>query len=305
MPTTATGKTAASQQPAYRGRFAPSPSGPLHFGSLLAALGSYLDARAHGGAWLVRIEDIDPPREMPGADSLILRQLETFGLHWDEEVLYQSARLPAYEAKLEQMRQEGAAYHCACTRKRVKSIGGHYDNHCRALDLPAEGSAVRFAHRRPIPSFADLRLGRVELEPPWDQEDFVVRRRDGLVAYQLAVVMDDIEQGITHVVRGIDLLETTGWQLALYRHWRQAPPAHLHLPLALDANGHKLSKQNHAPALNTDEPQAELSRALTGLKLKPPAELAGAPAPELLAWAVPRWSRTALGQERELAWQGA
>lgn len=296
--------SAAEKCSSYRGRFAPSPSGPLHFGSLLAALGSYLDARAHGGVWLVRIEDIDPPREMPGADALILRQLETFGLHSDDEILYQSTRLPAYEAKLDQLRHEGAAYHCACTRKRIKSIGGHYDNHCRPLDLPAEGSAVRFAHQRPIPSFADLRLGQVELKPPWDQEDFIVQRRDGLVAYQLAVVMDDIEQGITHVVRGSDLLETTGWQLALYRHWNHPPPAYLHLPLALDANGHKLSKQNHAPALNTNEPQAELFRALTGLNLKPPAALDRAPVPELLAWAVTRWRRAALGREKELAWQG-
>ena len=242
---------------------------------------------------------------MPGADAVILKQLEAFGLHWDEEVLYQSTRLPAYGARLDQLRQEGAAYYCACSRKRIKSIGGHYDNHCRALGLPAEGCAIRFSHTQPIPSFADLRLGRIRLKAPWDQEDFVVRRRDGLVAYQLAVVTDDIEQGITHIVRGIDLLETTGWQLALYRHWQETPPEYLHLPLALDANGHKLSKQNHAPALDTSQPQDELCRALTGLNLKPPAALRQAPTAELLEWATAQWSRKALGQEKELAWQGA
>ena len=277
------------KRPLYCGRFAPSPSGQLHFGSLIAALGSYLDARSHIGTWLVRIEDIDPPREMKGADSLILQALESFGLHWDGCVLYQSSRLQEYEKQLQQMLAQGAAYYCSCTRKRIKELGGVYDCHCRNLNLPAKDCAVRFKHQFAVESFEDLRLGKIELSKPWVQEDFIIKRRDGLYAYQLAVVLDDLAQGVNHVVRGRDLLEATAWQIALYRHFKQTPPAYLHLPLALDQNGQKLSKQNHAPALDLKNPQQQLCQALEFLGLEVPKDLQGAKVAEVLLWAVENW----------------
>lgn len=285
------------RQAPYRGRFAPSPSGPLHFGSLIAAVGSYLDARAHKGKWLVRIEDIDPPREVAGADSDILRALEAFGLHWDESVRYQSGRLNDFQQIINHLLSQQQAYYCDCTRKRIKAVGGIYDGHCRDRSLSGEQCAVRFKNDHQPTGFEDLRLG---WQASGDAQDFVIKRRDGLMAYQLAVVADDIDQHINHIVRGVDLLETTPSQLALYHHFSAAIPAYLHLPLALDSNGNKLSKQNHAPPVNWQQPETELWQTLCCFNLAPPSELERAPVAEQLNWAIEHWQRDKIGLSNHL-----
>lgn len=282
----------------YRGRFAPSPSGPLHFGSLIAALGSWLDARSHGGEWLVRIEDIDPPRQQPGADRLILQQLEAHGLTWDRQPLYQSQRSAAYQQLLDQLQQQGLLYVCRCRRNQIKAQGGHQGAACRALANPLPG-ALRFANLNPVERFDDLLLGPIPVAPALASEDMVVKRSDGLWGYPLAVVADDLAQGISHVVRGADLVEATASQLALIGALGAQPPAYGHLPLAVVAPGLKLSKQNHAPAIEAARASANLDAALCFLGLPPPPSLTGAPVTELLAWAVSHYRRARLPAVRE------
>lgn len=250
----------------YIGRFAPSPSGELHFGSLIAALGSYLQARAQQGRWLVRIEDIDPPREVPGAADAILRQLEHYGLYWDGEVLWQSQRHDAYRERLAWLKAQGLCYYCTCTRARIHSVGGVYDGHCRDLGLGAENAALRLRQTRPVLGFYDRLRGEIATDEGLAREDFIIHRRDGLFAYNLAVVVDDHFQGVTEIVRGADLIEPTVRQISLYQHFGWQPPEYIHLPLALNAEGNKLSKQNHAPALPEGDPRPEIVRALQFLK---------------------------------------
>ncbi|SLM62047.1 MULTISPECIES: tRNA glutamyl-Q(34) synthetase GluQRS [Dickeya] len=276
----------------YVGRFAPSPSGDLHFGSLIAALGSYLQARACRGRWLVRIEDIDPPREVPGAASRILRQLEYYGLCWDGEVMYQSRRHARYREVLEQLQQQGDCYYCTCTRQRIQQLGGHYDGHCRDSHLPPENAARRLRQRHPVPGFHDRLHGWISADPALAQEDFIIHRRDGLFAYNLAVVVDDNDQGVTEIVRGADLIEPTVRQLALYCMLGYAAPAYAHLPLALDPHGNKLSKQNHAPALPEGDPRLTLAQALTFLHQPLPPEWRSFSRDDLLCWAITHWSLT-------------
>ncbi|MFR9719363.1 tRNA glutamyl-Q(34) synthetase GluQRS [Aeromonas diversa] len=274
--------------PPYVGRFAPSPSGPLHFGSLVAALGSYLQARAQGGQWLVRIEDIDPPREMAGASDLILRTLECYGLTWDGEVMYQSRRHARYDEIIERLYQSGDLYWCRCTRREIAAAGGLYPGTCRELGLGPAGCAARLRQRHPVYHFDDALQGRIEVAPALAGEDFIVRRRDGLYAYNLAVVIDDMDSGITEVVRGADLLEPTVRQIALYQRLGAAVPAWVHLPLAVQPDGNKLSKQNHARAL-PDDPGAPLLAALAFLGHPAPGDLHGAPPARLLEWAIHHW----------------
>ena len=273
----------------YRGRFAPSPSGPLHFGSLIAAVGSYLQARSQQGRWLVRIEDLDPPREVPGAADGILRTLEAYGLQWDEPVVYQSQRHARYQSVLDEFHRRGLTYHCHCSRARIQSLGGFYDGHCRSLGLPAEQSSVRLRMSDPVYGFDDQRLGHIQVPQALAEEDFILKRRDGLFAYNLAVVIDDADSGITEVVRGADLIEPTVRQIALYRLLGAAEPGWLHLPLALQANGLKLSKQNHAPALGDSAISQTLCQALSFLGQPPPAELIGAAPALLLDWGCSHW----------------
>jgi len=246
----------------YIGRFAPSPSGALHFGSLIAAVGSYLQARAQQGLWRVRIEDIDPPREIPGAATRILQQLEHYGLHWDGDVLWQSQRHDAYRAALDWLQQQGLSYYCTCTRSRIQQIGGLYDGHCRNLHHDAHQAALRLKVDHPISTFHDLLRGTVQADPHLAAEDFIIHRRDGLFAYNLAVVVDDHFQGITEVVRGADLIEPTVRQMTLYRQFGWSLPDYLHLPLVLNHDGNKLSKQNHAPALPEGDARPALVQAL-------------------------------------------
>lgn len=244
----------------YRGRFAPSPSGPLHEGSLVAAMASYLDARAHGGQWLLRIEDIDTPRVVPGADAFIMQQLQALGMHWDEEPVWQSARHSIYQAAFQRLCDKGLIYGCACTRRML--VGGPYPGTCRN-GLPP-GQPPR-AWRLRVPAglmhFSDRWQGPQSQDVAREVGDFIVRRADGLWAYQFVVVVDDGLQGITDVVRGADLLDSSARQYVLHHYLGNVPPRVLHVPLLLDDRGLKLSKQNHAPALDLSDPLATLQRA--------------------------------------------
>ncbi len=274
----------------YIGRFAPSPSGPLHFGSLIAALGSYFQARSQRGVWRVRIEDLDPPREMPGAADAILRALEAYQLAWDGEVVYQSQRHALYQQQIDTWLQQGAAYYCDCTRKQIKDAGGFYLGTCRDKQLkPSPECAIRLTMRHPVSAFTDLRHGVMTIPSALAQEDFIIKRRDGLFAYNLAVVIDDIDQGVTEVVRGADLIEPTGRQISLYQLLNHPPVSYLHLPLAMDSDGQKLSKQNHAPAINTRDPKPTLIAAMNFLGFTIPNAVTGANIGEILQWGIDHW----------------
>lgn len=273
----------------YIGRFAPSPSGELHFGSLIAALGSYLQARANFGTWLVRMEDIDPPREVPGAAETILRQLEHYGLHWDGDVLWQSQRHEAYRERLAWLKAQGLSYNCTCTRARIQSVGGTYDGHCRQLHLGPENAAVRLHQTQPVLQFADRLRGTITTDERLAREDFIIHRRDGLFAYNLAVVVDDHFQGVTEIVRGADLIEPTVRQISLYRHFGWQEPGYIHLPLALNSDGNKLSKQNHAPALSAGDPRPEIIRALQFLNQDSVNDWRDLALEDLLKMAVANW----------------
>lgn len=274
----------------YIGRFAPSPSGELHFGSLIAALGSYLQARSQQGRWLVRIEDIDPPREIPGAADTILKQLEHYGLHWDGEVLWQSQRHDAYRAALAWMQQQGLSYYCTCPRSRIQQIGGFYDGHCRTLGHGPQNAAMRLVQNNPVLSFHDGLRGQLNADTALAREDFIIHRRDGLFAYNLAVVVDDHFQGVTEIVRGADLIEPTVRQISLYQQFGWPAPDYIHLPLALNDQGAKLSKQNHAPALPQGDPRPLLVEALRFLNQQVAGDWQDLTLESLLEQAVVNWS---------------
>ncbi|MEZ8283365.1 tRNA glutamyl-Q(34) synthetase GluQRS [Vibrio splendidus] len=275
----------------YIGRFAPSPSGPLHFGSLVAALGSYFQAKSNQGQWLVRMEDLDPPREMAGAADLILKTLEAYHLFWDGEVVYQSQRHDLYQAQIDQWVADKQAYYCQCTRKQIKSLGGFYNGHCRDAGLIDSGEqAVRLRMDFPVESFDDVRHGTIQIPKALAEEDFIIKRRDGLFAYNLAVVLDDIEQGVTEVVRGADLIEPTGRQISLYKTLKQKTVSYLHLPLATDGLGNKLSKQNHAAAIDLDNPKPTLLDAMRFLGFDIPHALCEASMGEILLWGSQQWN---------------
>ncbi|MBV7438067.1 tRNA glutamyl-Q(34) synthetase GluQRS [Aeromonas sp. sif2416] len=285
----------------YVGRFAPSPSGPLHFGSLVAALGSFLQARAQRGRWLVRIEDIDPPREMAGASELILHTLVAHGLHWDGEVIYQSRRHARYDEIIERLYRAGDLYWCRCTRREIMAGGGFYGGHCRELGLAPAGCAARLRQRRPVYHFDDALQGRIAVPAALAEEDFIVRRRDGLYAYNLAVVVDDMDSGISEIVRGADLLEPTVRQIALYQTLGAGVPDWVHLPLAVLADGNKLSKQNHAPALSLDEVRPALWQALAFLGQCPPPELRSCSIEEIIGWGIEFWRLELVPRQPKIA----
>jgi glutamyl-Q tRNA(Asp) synthetase len=297
-------------QPSYRGRFAPSPTGPLHFGSMLAAAGSWLDARARGGEWLLRIEDIDPPREPPGAVEEILRALEAFELWWDGPVLYQSRRREAYEHGLEILREAGWTYPCSCSRKDIALANrrlGHagqrrYPGTCRA-PAPEPRRSTRVLRVRTtdeLLGIEDRLQGRFEQRLESDVGDFVLRRREGYIAYQLAVVVDDAEQGVTDVVRGIDLLDSTPRQLWLQRLLGLSVPRYAHLPVVTLPDGKKLSKQTGAAAVDTGRAPDIAWRILACLAHEPPAGLRGAPPGELWSWAAAHWEPARLAGRRSI-----
>lgn len=274
----------------YVGRFAPSPTGPLHFGSLLAALASFLDARAHGGKWLLRIEDLDPPREPAGAADTIKAQLDRFGLHWDDEPLYQSKRQDAYSDALHQLHLAGLTFRCDCSRPRLKQNGGWYDGRCRSRQLQDSGSyAIRFRSGDTTVEFDDQIQGHKSLSAADYGGDFVIKRKDGLFAYQLAVVVDDAWQGVNQVLRGIDLLDSTPRQILLQRSLSLPTPGYAHIPVVVDAQGHKLSKQQFADPVDTSSPQKTLIRALRGLGQDASTDMAKASVEHLLEQAISRW----------------
>jgi glutamyl-Q tRNA(Asp) synthetase len=281
----------------YRGRFAPSPTGPLHFGSLVAAVASWLDARARGGSWLVRIEDVDVPRTVPGAAGEILRTLEAAGLEWDEEVLYQSRRTERYEAALESLRAAGRVFGCRCTRREIADSvlssdrARRYPGTCRGgLPPGVAARAWRFRVEHGEIRFADRLQGEYAQDVDAEVGDFLLRRADGLFAYQLAVVVDDADQRVSDVVRGVDLLDSTPRQIQLQRALGLPRPRYLHLPVAVNAAGEKLSKQTRAPAIRAQEAAGGVVAVLDFLGHPPPEELSGAPAGSILAWAREHWS---------------
>ena len=279
----------------YRGRFAPSPTGPLHFGSLVAALGSYLDARHQEGAWLVRMEDLDREREVKGAADQILRSLERFGFEWDETVLYQSRRAEAYQAALEGLREDGYAYPCACSRKQIAeeaSIGAEgpiYPGTCRSgVAAGARARSIRLLTQDKEINLVDRIQGPISQNPEQEVGDFVIRRADGYHAYQLAVVLDDAWQSINQVVRGADLLSSTPRQCYLQQLLEIPRPQYAHLPLAVDASGRKLSKQYRDAPVDPGQPLDALLQALDFLGQELPPER-----PDNLAdfwrWAIAQW----------------
>ena len=282
-----------------RGRFAPSPTGPLHFGSLVAAIGGYLSARARDGAWVVRIEDLDPPREQPGAADDILRTLECYGFEWDGPVWYQSMRHAAYEEALATLLRSGALYACGCTRKEIADSstrgieGPAYPGTCRSGLGPGRSPrALRVRTDGALIEFVDRLQGTQRSRMETDIGDFVVKRADGLFAYQLAVVVDDAAQGITEVVRGADLLHSTARQIHLQRLLGLPTPAYAHLPIVLNAAGEKLSKQTLAPALPCAEPVPVLWQALRFLGMDPPPQWREAALAELWSAAHARARQT-------------
>jgi glutamyl-Q tRNA(Asp) synthetase len=277
----------------YRGRFAPSPTGPLHFGSLVAAVASWLDARANHGEWLVRIEDVDETRTVPGAAETILQQLAAFGLAHDGEIAWQSRRKDLYEAALARLREQKLVYRCRCSRKEIADSalvgieGAVYPGTCRALALDATiAGADRLLVEGGDITFVDRVQGRITQDVARDVGDFVLKRRDGLHAYQLAVVVDDADQEITDVVRGADLLQSTARQILLQRQLGFVTPRYLHVPVATNAGGEKLSKQTLAPAVDPREAGAHLAATLAFLGQPAPTRTDPA---KILADAVARW----------------
>lgn len=295
----ASGPLGSREGGGYRGRFAPSPTGPLHFGSLVAALASYLDARAHGGEWLLRIEDVDRPRTQRGAAGNIVRTLAGFGFEWDGEIAVQSRRLALYHAAFSHLEREGAVFACSCSRSEIAghrpatSVDGGliYPGTCRMGARP--GAAAR-AWRMRVPdiemAFEDRIQGRLQQNLARAVGDFVVLRADGQFAYQLAVVVDDAAQGISAIVRGADLLESTPRQIWLQRRLGLPTPSYAHLPVAANAAGEKLSKQTRAQPVDPGSGSPLLAEALRFLGHHVPAEVARAPLREFWTWAISAWS---------------
>lgn len=272
------------------GRFAPSPTGPLHYGSLLAAVASYLNIRAQNGIWLVRIDDLDPPREMPGAASDILNTLEIFGLHWDRDVVYQSRRLRVYDQALNQLQKMDLIYPCSCSRKdRMNRGESVYTGHCRNSSRVAKNFSVRIKVPAQILRWNDLIQGPQSSRLSQDYGDFIVRRADGLHAYHLAVVLDDANQGITENIRGADLLASTSAQIFLQQALKIRSPQYAHIPVATNRHGEKLSKQSGAAPVSIQDPARTLFKILQDLGQKPPQQLESCSIFDILHWGEKNW----------------
>ena len=285
----------------YRGRFAPTPSGPLHFGSMVAAVGSFLDARAHGGGWALRIDDLDPPRVARGSVDSIFRCLEKFQMAWDGEVVFQSARAGAYRAALDRLRADGLVYACACSRKEIGDAGMDgtdgpvYPGTCReGLPPGREARAWRVRTGDNAIEFVDLLQGRVRQDLEHEVGDFVVFRTDQIFAYHLASAVDDSAQGVTHVVRGADLMASTPRQIYLQRLLGLPTPDYLHLPIATNAAGEKLSKQTLAAPVTAGYAPVILADVLRFLNHAPPDEVCADGVSALWDWALEHWKRDRL-----------
>lgn len=281
----------------YIGRYAPSPTGPLHFGSLIAAVASYCDAKSHAGKWLLRIEDLDKPREITGAANTILQQLEAFGFEWDGETTYQSQRSQCYADVFTQLQKQQLIYPCTCTRKEIGDSTTHfgiegwvYPNTCLQYAIkPSTDVAFRIKTNSVPVSFNDTIQGNVRQSLNTDIGDFVLKRADGLFTYQLAVVVDDAAQGVTHIVRGADLLASTPRQIYLQQLLHLTHPIYTHVPIATNAAGEKLSKQTKAPAIDTQFVGQALFHALDFLGQNPPAEIKNSQPGEIWSWAITNW----------------
>ncbi|MFK8021646.1 MAG: tRNA glutamyl-Q(34) synthetase GluQRS [Pseudomonadales bacterium] len=275
----------------YVGRFAPSPTGPLHEGSLLCALASYLDAKAHKGQWLLRIEDLDPPREVPGADRLIMESLQAHGLLWDGDVLFQSDRLHAYQQALDTLQQRALVYRCICRRADLAVTGGAYPGHCRdSNNDECTPHALRLKVGNFDVTFTDGIQGCINERLCDSCGDFIIRRKDTLFSYQLAVSVDDGAQNISHVVRGIDLMESTGRQIYLLQSLGYTPPAYTHIPVLVDMNGDKLSKQTGASAIDNSQALKNLMTALQRLQQPQPPVSEQGSVQSILQYAAHHWS---------------
>lgn len=273
----------------YRGRFAPSPTGDLHLGSLTTALGSYLEAKANNGSWLLRIEDLDYFRIQPASIANILHTLELYGLEWDEEVLYQSKRIDIYREYINDIIGANKAYYCSCNRKRIKELGGIYDGYCKEKKRSPENASIRFL-KHEVNSFSDRLKGIIFFSKDLAQENFIIQRKDGLPSYNLAVVVDDIYQGITEVVRGSDLENMTSHQIALYNYFELRAIKYVHLPVINNKNGFKLSKQHKAKSIPLDNIQYNLLKALKLLGLPTQKEMIYNSPQEILTWSIANWS---------------
>jgi glutamyl-Q tRNA(Asp) synthetase len=291
----------------YRGRYAPSPTGPLHFGSLVAAVGSYLEAKSRGGLWLLRMEDLDSPREHPGAAERILRTLEACGMGWDGDIMYQSQRSEAYRTALARLEAQGLIYVCSCSRREIADSGLGpdgaliYPGTCRMGLAPGKTPrAMRVRVGDGAIEFEDGVQGKIRQDLAAEVGDFVLLRADGLYAYQLAVVVDDAEQGITDVVRGADLLDSTPRQIYLQRLLGLGTPRYLHLPAAVNAVGEKLSKQTRAAPVDERDPVPALAQVMDFLGQGPPAQLRRAPLAEFWRWALAHWDAKHIPRQRSL-----
>jgi len=279
-----------SQTSAYIGRFAPSPTGPLHSGSLVAALASFLDARSAQGKWLVRIENTDPPREQPGASTDILRALEAHHLYWDDQVAYQSQRTAIYKAATTTLLNQQQAYYCTCSRQQLKDHN-IYPGTCRhCLQPPASPAAIRVICQDLNIVFDDRIQGPQSQAMAQEIGDFVIYRKDNLPAYQLATAVDDVEQGITHVMRGCDLLDSTPRQMYLHHLLGMTSPRYAHIPVLAKKDGQKLSKQNLAAPLDLSKCSNNLFQALQLLEQDPPHSLQHQSSQDILDWAIRHWS---------------
>lgn len=298
--------TSATSTPPYRGRFAPTPSGPLHLGSLLTALASYLEARQAGGRWLLRIDDLDTPRCPPGAADTIRRQMEAYGLLWDEREYLQSEHLDAYRDAVSRCCATLGCFHCQCTRARLKqeSLPGLdepvYAGTCRTLGAQA-GGALRVRAGTGSLGFHDSLQGWQQRDRSSQLGDFVIQRADGIYGYPLACAVDEHAMGITHVVRGADLLGASFRQILLMQALGTCPPQYLHLPVLCGPDGRKLSKQNHAPALDPQSASRQIFTCLRLLGQQPPDALLDAPPALLLDWSCAHWQRAALPQQSRLS----
>lgn len=277
----------------YVGRFAPSPTGPLHFGSLVAAVASYLQARSNNGRWLLRIEDIDPPREQAGAAEQIIEALTRYGFDWDGDVIYQSHTLSHHEQAVASLIDRGHAYRCRCSRKDLANaskgpLGIIYPGTCRHGCEPGD-AAIRVRTGDSEIAFLDGLQGRIVQRLESESGDFVIRRRDGLIAYHLAVVVDDEIQGVTEIVRGIDLMDSTPRQIWLQRLLRYRSPNYLHIPVITHADGDKLSKLTGAPGIPIDNVEKTLIAALAALRQEPPDEILEMPLSDIWNWAQNHW----------------
>jgi glutamyl-Q tRNA(Asp) synthetase len=294
-----------SEPARYVGRFAPSPTGPLHFGSLLAAVASYGQALISKGRWLIRIEDIDPPREQPGADELIINMLDAFGFEWDGQITYQSTFTPRHEALVARLVSDGLAYPCSCSRRTLADVprgplGAIYPGTCRNGCVSGD-TAIRVLVDDAAIEFEDLLQGHVQQRLQSESGDFIIKRRDGLIAYHMAVAVDDFDQGITEIVRGVDLLDSTPRQIHLQRLLGFTTPSYVHIPVAVGEDGDKLSKLTGAAAITSDDIGASLYLALKSLRQQPPEELARAHSTAIWSWVAENWDLAGLQGQTEIS----